>query len=160
MRVSLAERTQPGSGCRDPRTNRHQVRAAADRPEAPDFGRTNPNPGSDCRGRPGASWWQNEPKPGFELLGPTGPRVVGRTNPNPGSGCRGRPGASWWQNEPKPPVAVPEAIAALEAAAAKHPGDRELLLAYGEQLTRLAPDDRELANFVEGLRGQIRKPVE
>jgi predicted CXXCH cytochrome family protein len=65
-----------------------------------------------------------------------------------------------------------DAIATLKAAVAKHPGNRDLLLAlvtfnrdagdiaaalaYGEELTRLAPDDRELANFVEGLRRQIK----
>jgi predicted CXXCH cytochrome family protein len=65
-----------------------------------------------------------------------------------------------------------DAIATLKAAVAKHPGNRDLLLAlvtfnrdagdiaaavaYGEELTRLAPDDRELANFVEGLRRQLK----
>jgi Flp pilus assembly protein TadD len=66
-----------------------------------------------------------------------------------------------------------DAIAALKEAAAKHPGDRDVLLAlvtfnrdsgdiaaavgYGEQLMRLAPDDRELANFVADLRRQINQ---
>jgi predicted CXXCH cytochrome family protein len=65
-----------------------------------------------------------------------------------------------------------DAIATLKAAAAKHPADRDLLMAlvtfnrdageiaaavaYGEQLMRLAPDDRDLANFVEGLRRQMK----
>src|SRR5262249_41060626 len=66
----------------------------------------------------------------------------------------------------------PEATAGLAAAVARHPGDRDILLAlvtfnrdagniaaavaYGEQLMRLAPDDREVANFVEGLRRQSK----
>lgn len=65
-----------------------------------------------------------------------------------------------------------DAITLLKAAEAKHPGDRDVLLAlvtfnrdagdlatavaYGEQLMRLAPDDHELANFVAALRRQIK----
>ena len=55
----------------------------------------------------------------------------------------------------------------------KHPDNRDILLAlvtfsrdagdlaaaleYAEQLVRLAPDDRELASFVEDLRSQLKE---
>jgi predicted CXXCH cytochrome family protein len=67
-----------------------------------------------------------------------------------------------------------EARALLKQTAAKHPGDREVLLAlvafsrdsgdfagaleYAEQLARVAPDDRGVANLVEQLRGTVGNP--
>jgi predicted CXXCH cytochrome family protein len=67
-----------------------------------------------------------------------------------------------------------EARSLLKQAVAKHPGDRDVLLAlvafsrdsgdpvaalnYAEQLARLAPDDRGVANLIEELRRQVAKP--
>jgi len=65
-----------------------------------------------------------------------------------------------------------EARDLLKQAVAKHPGDRDVLLAlvafsrdsgdvaaaleYAEQLARLAPDDRSIANLIEELRRQTK----
>jgi Flp pilus assembly protein TadD len=67
-----------------------------------------------------------------------------------------------------------EAMKVLKDGSARHPANRDLLLAlvtfsrdagdvvsaleYAERLAGLAPDDRNLANFVEDLRRQIEKP--
>jgi Flp pilus assembly protein TadD len=67
-----------------------------------------------------------------------------------------------------------EARSLLKQAVAKHPGDRDIILAliafsresgdfsaaldYAEQLARLAPDDRSVANLVEELRSKVNKP--
>jgi Flp pilus assembly protein TadD len=66
-----------------------------------------------------------------------------------------------------------DAMGVLKYGLAKHPDNRDILLAlitfsrdagdvvaaleYAEQLARITPDDRDLANFVEDLRGQIKK---
>jgi Flp pilus assembly protein TadD len=66
-----------------------------------------------------------------------------------------------------------EAIAALEQGLARHSEDRDILLAlvtfnrdagdpataleYAEQLARIAPDDRAIANLVETLRRSVKK---
>ena len=67
-----------------------------------------------------------------------------------------------------------EAIAALKDYLNRHMEDRDILLAvvrlsqdagdlataleYGERLARLAPDDRDIANFVQSLRDRVDKP--
>lgn len=67
-----------------------------------------------------------------------------------------------------------EAMNALKAGLAKHPDNRDILsaltafsrdagdkvsaLEYAGQLARIAPDDRDLANFIQDLRRQIEKP--
>jgi predicted CXXCH cytochrome family protein len=66
-----------------------------------------------------------------------------------------------------------EAINVLKATSERHPNDRDTLMAllafyrdagdlnaaldYAERLARMSPGDRDLANFVEGLRQQIKK---
>jgi tetratricopeptide (TPR) repeat protein len=67
-----------------------------------------------------------------------------------------------------------EAMAALKAGLAKHPTDRDILLAlatfsraagdagtaldYAERLARIVPDDRSVAGLVQELRRQAKKP--
>jgi tetratricopeptide (TPR) repeat protein len=67
-----------------------------------------------------------------------------------------------------------DAIAALKENLARHPADRDTLLAlvtfnrdngdigsalaYAEQLRRIMPDDRNLARLIEELRGRGTKP--
>jgi Flp pilus assembly protein TadD len=67
-----------------------------------------------------------------------------------------------------------EALTVLKDSLAKHPDDRDTLLAlvtfkrdagdigaaleYAERLVRLAPDDRDLAGLVEDLRRRGKKP--
>jgi predicted CXXCH cytochrome family protein len=67
-----------------------------------------------------------------------------------------------------------EARSVLKQAVAKHPGDRDVLLAlvafsrdsgdfvaalgYAEQLARVAPEDRGVTNLIEELRRQVGKP--
>jgi hypothetical protein len=62
----------------------------------------------------------------------------------------------------------------LKDGLAKHPDNRDMLstlitfsrdggnmvaaLEYAEQLARITPDDRDLANFIQDLRRQIKKP--
>jgi Flp pilus assembly protein TadD len=66
-----------------------------------------------------------------------------------------------------------ESIKVLKESLTRHPGDRDTLLAlvtfnrdagdigaalqYAEQLTRLAPNDRELNNLIENLRARLGK---
>jgi len=68
---------------------------------------------------------------------------------------------------------VEESMKVLKESVARHPDDRDSLLAlvsfsrdagdigaaleYGEQLTRLAPNDRELKGLVEDLRSRLKK---
>lgn len=68
---------------------------------------------------------------------------------------------------------VDESIKALKESVVRHPDDRDTLLAlvtfsrdagdigtalgYAEQLTRLAPNDRDLNRLVEDLRGRLKK---
>jgi Flp pilus assembly protein TadD len=67
-----------------------------------------------------------------------------------------------------------EAMNVLQDGLRKHPDNRDILLTlitfsrdagdmvaaleYAEQLARIAPDDRDLANFVQDLRRQLKKP--
>jgi Flp pilus assembly protein TadD len=67
-----------------------------------------------------------------------------------------------------------EAISALKEGLARHPDDRDILLAlatfsrdagdiaaaldYAERLTRASPNDRDLASFIEDLRRRLKAP--
>ena len=69
---------------------------------------------------------------------------------------------------------VDDAMAVLKVSLARHPGDRDTLLAlmsfsrdagnfataldYAERLARIAPNDREVANLVQSLRDQTKGP--
>jgi Tfp pilus assembly protein PilF len=67
-----------------------------------------------------------------------------------------------------------QAMTVLKAGLARHPSDRDILMAlvtfsraagdaaaaldYAERLARIVPDDRSLAGLIQELRRQVKKP--